>query len=752
VRYHRRRLGWSQGALAEKAGTSVRGVRKIESNDVVTPRPVTVRLLADALGLTGEERDHFAASAAMIGPAPSLPARPAVPAQLPADVAGFTGRTDELHRLDALLARESGGQPTAVTIIAITGTAGVGKTALAVHWAHRVRHHFPDGQLYVNLRGFDPAGALAHPTEVVRRLLDALAVPATRVPSDLDAQSALYRTLMADRRMLILLDNARDAGQLRPLLPGAAGCLVLVTSRHHLSSLVAADGAHPVPLGLLTADEARLLLGRRLGMDRVAADTAAVDEIIARCAALPLALVVAGARAATRSSPDFPLHRLAAELRDTAERLDAFAGDDPATDVRAVFSWSYRTLTAAAARLFRLLGLHPAPDIGVAAAASLAGLTVGGVERLLTELARAHLIVEHRPRRYAFHDLLRAYAAEQARSVEPQPQLDAAIHRILDHYLHTAYTAAMLLNPGRDPIALAPSRDGVTPEPLADQEQAMAWFAAEDAVLLAAVQYAAGAGWDGHAWQLAWTLVHHLDRRTHWHDWAATQRAALGAARRLDDPTAQAVAHRFLALAEIQLGRFDDARANLRQALDLYRQAGDRLGPAHTHVHLGMACVRQGDNAAALDHVGQALTLFRAADHRAGQALALNNVGWLHAQLGNYEPALASCEQALALQQELGNRDDEAATWDSLGYIHSHLGHHGEAVACYQSALDLRSDIGDYYGEACTLSHLGDAHQRAGDPATAGTAWRHALAMLERLNHPDADLVRTKLSGPTSSS
>jgi tetratricopeptide (TPR) repeat protein len=357
--------------------------------------------------------------------------------------------------------------------------------------------------------------------------------------------------------------------------------------------------------------------------------------IISQCAQPPLALVVAGARAATH--PDFPLHRLATELRDVRDRLDVLIGDDPATDVRAVFSWSYRTLSAPAARLFRLLGVHPGPDIAAGAAASLAGLPPAEARRLLAELTRAYLIVEHRPGRYVFHDLLRAYAAELA-VADPEPD---ALARMLDHYLHTAYTAAMLLNPARDPIPIAPPRDGVTPEELVDHVEAMTWFTAEHPVL-----YAAVTGWDSHAWQLAWTMVHFLDRRGLWHEWVAMQQTAVDAARRLADPAAQALAHRFLALPEIQLGRLDEAKTHLRHALKLYREVGDQVGQAHTNVHFGMAYVRQGRNATALEHVEQALALFRASHHRAGQALALNNIGWLRAQSGDYELALSPCEQA----------------------------------------------------------------------------------------------------------
>ncbi|HEU4423406.1 MAG TPA: BTAD domain-containing putative transcriptional regulator, partial [Pilimelia sp.] len=328
-----------------------------------------------------------------------------VPAQLPADVPDFTGRDDHLKQLDKLATDP--GTVTTVVVTAISGTAGVGKTALAVHWAHRVSDRFGDGQLYVNLRGFDPSGSVMDPAEAIRGFLQALAVPPESIPGSLAAQVGLYRSLLAGRRMLIMLDNARDAEQVRPLLPGTPGCLVVVTSRAQLPGLVTA-GAHPLTLDLLAPAEARDLLTRRLGADRLAADPDAVDEIITRCARLPLALTVVAARAAY--SPSFRLATIAAELRHTRGGLDAFDSGDTATDVRAVFSWSYRALSPDAARLFRLLGIHPGPDISTPAAASLAGIPPDQARPLLAELARAHLITEHRPGRYAFHDLMRAYA------------------------------------------------------------------------------------------------------------------------------------------------------------------------------------------------------------------------------------------------------------------------------------------------------------------------------------------------------
>ena len=304
----------------------------------------------------------------------------------------------------------------AVVIVAIDGMAGVGKTALAVHWAHRVAALFPGGQLYVNLRGFDPNRSPVTPDEAVRGFLDALDVPPERVPATLEAQVGLYRSLLAGRRVLVLLDNASDAGQVRPLLPGAPGCVAVVTSRDQLAGLVTTAGAHPMTLDLPSADEARELLERRLGAARVAAESAAADEIIALCARLPLALAIVATRAATQ--PGLPLATLAAELRAAAGGLAEFTDPDLASDVRAVFSWSYRQLSPAAARLFRLLGMHPGPDIGLPAAASLAGQPAAEVRPLLTELARAHLI-ERAAGRYAFHDLLRAYAAELALALDP---------------------------------------------------------------------------------------------------------------------------------------------------------------------------------------------------------------------------------------------------------------------------------------------------------------------------------------------
>jgi tetratricopeptide (TPR) repeat protein len=630
-----------------------------------------------------------------------------------------------------------------VVISALSGTAGVGKTALAVHWAHRVRSRFPDGQLYVNLRGFDPSGTVLPPTEAIRGFLDALDVPPQRIPDGLAAQASLYRTVLAGRRVLVLLDNARDEEQIRPLLPGSPGCLVLVTSRKQLPGLVAAQGAHPLTLDLLSTAEARQLLSGRIGAARVDAEPRAVHEIITLCARLPLALAVVAARAAL--NPRFTLAALAAELRAARGSLDAFAAGDPATDARTVFSWSYQALSAGAARLFRLLGLHPGPDFAAPAAASLAGVPVREARSLVAELVRAQLLAEPSPGRYTFHDLLRAYASELATDGEPEAHRHAALHRLLDHYLHTADAANRLVEPHGPRLDLAPPADGVTPPDLADHAQALAWYAAELPVLRAAVDQAGDTGFDTHAWHLAGALADYLDRQGHWHDWAAVQNAALDAARRLADRPGQAFTHRNLARAYARVGRYGDAHVHLGHALDLQSELGDLPGQARTHLSYAGVYERQGRNRDALEHSQRGLELFRAAGHRAGQAKALNAVGYRYAQLGKHRQAMTFCEQALALLVELDDRDGQADTWDSLGYAHHHLGDYEQAASSYQRALDLYRLCGDRHGEAEALIHLGETHHAAGDLDATLLAWQHALTIFDDLDHPDAESVRTRL-------
>jgi tetratricopeptide (TPR) repeat protein len=678
--------------------------------------------------------------------APASAGAPTGPAlrQLPAAVAGFTGRAAELRTLARLLGQAGAGAPGTVVISAIGGTAGVGKTALALHWAHQIAAQFGDGQLYVNLRGFDPSGTPASPAEAIRGFLDALGVPPERIPASSQAQASLYRSLLADRRILIVADNAHDEQQVRPLLPASPGSLVIVTSRNQLSGLAAADGARLLTLDILTHDDAVQLLTARLGSDRAAAEPAAVDQIADLCACLPLALAVAAARAAARSG--LPLTALAAELRDSASRLDALDAGDPAASMRAVFSWSYQQLIPGAAWMFRLLGLHPGPEITAAAAASLAGVDPPETRRLLRELTRCHLLAEQAVGRYALHDLLRAYAAEQAAVLDSHDDRQAASGRMLDHYLHTAHAAAVLINGARGSLDLSPARPGTVPERLDGHEQAMAWFTAEHQVLLSVIALAAEAGFDGPAWQLPWTLADYLPWQGQWDDLVGIQHIALAATERLSDTEAQAKAHLSLGRAFFSLRSWKDARKHMSRALELYVGLGDRVGQARCHINLGKVAERLGQHRGALSHARQALTLFDETGNRAGQARALNNVGWYHALLGDHDQALTRSKQALVLQRELGDRCGEANTWDTLGYSHHHLGQHVKATSCYQRAASLFRELGDHCDEADVLIRLGDNYQAVGELAQGREAWQQALFILENLQLPHADTVRAKLA------
>jgi tetratricopeptide (TPR) repeat protein len=516
-----------------------------------------------------------------------------------------------------------------------------------------------------------------------------------------------------------------------------------VTSRRDLADLVAGEGAYPLVLDVLAADEAADLLARRLGGSRVAGEPDAVAQIVDRCARLPLALAIAAARAADR--PGFPLAVLAQELRAATRALDPFDGGEAATDVRAVFSWSYRALSAPAARLFRLLGVHPGQDVAVPAAASLAAIEPEQARLLLAELTRAHLIAEHAPGRFVLHDLLRAYAAELAGTCESEQARGAALHNVLDHYLHTAHRAAMRLESYLEPVALDPPRPQVTAGAPTSAEAALDWFGAEQATLLAAVGRAAEAGLDTHAWQLAWALHGFLLRRGLWSENAGVQWLALDAARRSGDGAGEAYALTALAFGYARAGRDSDAMPVFRRALRLFEKTGSHVCQAYIHNQLAWLAQRQGQHAEMLRHSQRALELYRAADNRAGQAGMLNDVGYSHAMLGDYEQALDYCQQALAALHELGERSWEEAVWDSLGYIHHQLGHHQEAIACYRRSVALCRDLADRYNEAVTLDHLGDVQLSAGDAAAARRTWDDALRIMAEIRHPDAERIRVKL-------
>jgi DNA-binding SARP family transcriptional activator/tetratricopeptide (TPR) repeat protein len=670
------------------------------------------------------------------------------PAMLPASVPGFAGRRPELAALSGLARPAGSGRGGAMVVIAaITGTAGVGKTALAVHWARQHTAAFPDGQLYVNLRGYDPSGDPLPPGHALYALLEALGTAPGQIPATLEGRQALYRSLLASHNILILLDNARDPAQVRPLLPATPGPVVLVTSRSDMAGLVATDGARPLALDVLTPGEARDLLTRRLGPARLDAEPDATDQLTRLTARLPLALAITAARAAAR--PRFPLTALAAELTDTKNRLDALSTGEDATSARAVFSWSYHSLDPPAARMFRLLGIHPGPDITPAAAASLAATDPPTAHTRLRELAQHHLLTEHAPGRYTFHDLLRTYAAEQAHTTDHPQDTHNATHRLLDHYLHTASAATRLLAADsesfNEPTTLGSPHEGVTPEPIADSGAALAWFEAEKHVLVTTAAFAADAGFDAHAWQIPEAMTDFLDRSGHWQERVGILRSALDAATRLGDIEAQALVHRRIAHSCFRLGDNRQAEPHLTESLKLYRQIGDQAGEAHLLVGAGYMRESQGDHAGALDYVRQALTLAEEIGDKARQAQALNDIGWLHAQLGDYERARSYCWQSITLHGELGNRLREGEAWDSLGYAEHHLGNYAEAASCYMRALSLLRELGHRLYQATILDHLGDVYDEAGDPGQARDAWREALNIYDGLHHSGASQIRDKL-------
>jgi tetratricopeptide (TPR) repeat protein/transcriptional regulator with XRE-family HTH domain len=727
----------TQEQLSERSGVSVRTIVELERGQVRRPRHDTIRRLADACDLTGPDRQRFEAAARAGYRSDRRTAQDGLPAQLPPDVLGFVGRGPELAQLDRHLAH-SAAEPTALAIVTLSGMAGVGKTALAVHWAHRVAERFPDGQLHLNLRGFDPRAPAMAWAEAIRVLLDGLGVAPQRIPPDRDAQVGLYRTLLAGRRILVLLDNARDAEQVRCLLPGSATSLVVITSRDDLAGLVAAEGARPLAVHVLPPESARALLDSRIEPHRSAADADAVHDILTRCAGLPLALAVVAARAAT--DPELSLRVIAAELHDARHRLDPLAGPDPATNIRAVFDGSYEALSGAGARLFRLLGLHPGTHIAEPAAASLAGDPPATVRAVLAELVSAHLLSRSGPDRYTLHDLLRAYAMERA--ADASTEVGPALRRMLDHYLRGAHAADRLIIPARDSFDIGPVPAGVTPPSFVDRADAVAWFGAERPALVAAVRQAADAGLDEHAWQLAWTALEYLDRWGHWHDQASCHEIALISANRLDDPRAQAATHRGLGRAYARLGRLDEAERHLEVAAELFAKLGIPAGEARTHLSLAGLAERRGRHRRALHHAEVALRTFRAAGRPIGEGNALNSVGWYHSLLGEHHVAIVRCEQALALLEPAGDGYGLAGTWESLGYIRHCLAEYDEAIRCYLTAIDLHRANDDRHSEAGGLTRLGETYLATGDAAGAEQCWRQALKLFEDLDDPAADRLR----------
>ncbi|GGK29968.1 SARP family transcriptional regulator [Streptomyces camponoticapitis] len=661
-----------------------------------------------------------------------------IPRQLPPLTHVFVGRRKEIAQLDARLdSSPQGAELTAITVVC--GMAGVGKTTLALQWAHQMSASFPDGQLYVNLRGYDKDSKLS-PFEVLRDFLDALGVAQTRIPASLEGRTALFRSLLASRRILLLLDNAGDAEQVRPLLPGAGRIAVVVTSRDQLHGLIVSEGAHALPVPALSHDESRTMLRLRLGEKRISDDQESLDGIAKATGGLPLALSVVAARLASDSQVS--LESVAADLRRSQNRLDALA----VGDVRGAFGWSYRSLSPDAARAFRLLGLHPGPEVGEEAASALIGSPVHVVRQHMRELTSLHLLDEGFPGRYTAHDLLWGYAVELLRSSEPHDSQRAARERMYDYYLHRSHSAAVCLQPQWLTFTPHPPSSPDSYAPPSDQAEALAWFGTELDVLTRLVRQETENGYGTHAWQLAWALTAFLAPKGLWQIQFTVQRLALSAAERSESMTGQATAHRLLGRAMTRLGMFAEADDHLKHAQLRYEQARDVRGAAQSLHNRTEVSFVTGDLQAALVHAREALRLHRLAGHAPGEARTLNAIGWVSATTGNFTQAVDSCEQALEIQRQINDVNGQAATLDTLGYAFHGLGRWDEAVSSYRQSVALFRGSADRYHEAETCVRLGETLEEMGESLAAVAEWLVAAEIFDELQDPAAEDVRRHLA------
>jgi tetratricopeptide (TPR) repeat protein/transcriptional regulator with XRE-family HTH domain len=782
LRWYRLASGLSQEELAQRAGLSVRALANMERGRTRRPYKRSVQLLADALALselqyldldrasrlvtsdaaipglaatreamraaalpgTAHPRQHSAADLAR----PS--AERGVPRELPAPVGHFTGRRAELDQLSEMAASSSG---RALVICAVGGTGGVGKTALAVQWAHRVAERFPDGQLYVNLRGYDPDQPVA-PTDALAGLLRTLGVPGTDVPDGAQDRARLYRSRLAGRRMLVLLDNARDGDQVRLLLPGDPGCVTVVTSRDTLAGLVATDGARRLDLDVLPLADAVGLLRSLIG-PRTEEDPAAAAELAGLCARLPLALRIAAELAAARR--ETTLRDLAAEL--AASQLDLLNAGEDRADVRAVFSWSYRQLDDGAAEAFALAGLHPGPELDAHAVAALTATSAEVAGRVLGRLYRASLVQAAGSGRYSMHDLLRAYACEQAAERGTDAWSQQALTRLFDYYLVAAGAAMDVLYPAEAHHRPRIARAAAVVPSMGGEADALAWLDRERPNLVAVVAHCAQHGWLRHATGLAGTLFRYLMTGSHLPEVLTINRHALLAARQSSDPAAEASALNTLGGVDFMRGRYRDAADHFRSALELYRQCGDRGGEARTlhnlgicehHLHnhqsaadycrsalsayqdaedslgaaraltdLAAAETDLGYYAQAADHLQRALPVLHDAKDHVREAIALGRVGELNVLRGKLTLAADCFEQALALSRRVDHRTGIADQLLNLGEVSLHQGKYRQAIGRLRRAIALYREIGQQGGEIVALRTLAEALQADGQPAAA---------------------------------
>jgi DNA-binding SARP family transcriptional activator/tetratricopeptide (TPR) repeat protein len=694
------------------------------------PGPELQRVHADLLAVRPPELERDEVGAA---------ARRMVPRQLPADVDGFTGREQELAGLEKLLdVGDDQGASRPVVVSAVAGTPGIGKSALAVHAAYRVAGRFGDGHLYVNLQGAAVGLAPLGPGEVLGRFLRALGVDPAAIPSEVEEAAALWRSQVAGRRLLVVLDDAADAAQVRPLLPATPGCGVLVTSRRVLVSL---EGAHHLHLDVLGEAEAVALLGRLAGPERVAAEPEAAAEVARLCGHLPLALRIAGGRLAAR--PAWPVSALAGRLADAQRRLDELELAD--IGVRTSFTVSYQQLRGsadavdrAAAEAFGLLGVLDGPDMGVPVAARLLDVSEAAAEQVLERLADAHLLETPVPGRYRLHDLLRLYARELASQQHREPERTAALTHALGFYVSSAWQTLAVLRPGDHRLARTDDHWRTGGLQFTDTQAALGWLEAERANLLAAVGQAATtpAVANELAIQLAHALFGFFLVRNYLPDWEQVNHTALEVARRIDDRAAQAQTLNDLGIVHRWQGSYEQAVACQHESLSIWRDLGDRRGQAASLGSLGNVYESQGRYEQALACQEESLALRREVGDRRGQAISLGNLGLVYQRLGRYEEALACQQQSLAIDRKLEDRHGQAISLGNLGLVYDRLGRHEEALACLQGSLAISKALGNRMEQAFGLNSLGIVYQRQGREEQALACQRESLALYRELGMP----------------
>lgn len=633
----------------------------------------------------------------------------------------FVGRADELGALSTSL-EQSPGPHRHISITVITGPGGIGKTSLALQWAHVHANRFLDGHLYVNLHGFDPLNKPLASGSALRCFLVDLGVHAPAIPVDVHAQAAMYRNLLAKKRLLIILDNAHDTSQVVPLLPGGPTCAVVVTSRNKLPGLINRHGARAVQLRTLLHEEALELLHTRLGDQRVNAEPDAAAELLRQCAGYPLALSIIIGHAETH--PKFPLMVLADELRDATTRLAAISDTEPESDFSAVISWSYQALTLQQKIVFRLLGVAPGADIGACAAASLAALDLSETKNILRQLEQSSLLQQPIPGRYRMHDLIRLYAGSLARREDGPSVLNLALRRLVDFYLHTAHSGSELLHDYHYPsVRIGQPTPGCRPILLSDKAGSWAWFDAEHTSLLAVQKEALDQGWNIHVWQLAWVTETYLRWSGLASDRLGAWQNALSACQRGKHSAQMPLVLRFLGWSYSRVGDFDAARRTLQHALKSTEESGDIFGQAHAHFIFGVVDQEAEFYLESVEHDVQALALFRQLDEPTWVALTLNNFGWANALLGKYDQARVSLTEALTILSRHPDDNNEAATLDSLGYVAFKSGEFSQALDYYQRALSLTRALQHKFDEATNQEHIAEAYAALGEQDSAIHAW-----------------------------